>query len=268
MPRSRKDEPAVTPANTAGTSQTIIKALWVLRALRNAEKDIGVTEISRTVDLPMTTVHRILRTLVMAGYVVQNADTDHYHLGREAFLLGRAVAETLGFDTAVPLLEHLSEATGESVNLVVRDGNQGLVVLRIESQQPLRFTQPIGTKIPLYCTSSGKALLAFADDPVEEVKRLGELVALTPATITSPPQLLEELGEIRKRLFSVNCSERIPGVCGIAAPVLGSDGVVVAALAVQGPEFRIPGTRIAEIGPLVISAAQAIAAALPRGYRI
>ncbi|MDA8147493.1 MAG: IclR family transcriptional regulator [Actinomycetota bacterium] len=272
MPRRREGEPAgasrTEPGGTAGTSPAILKALWVLRALRIAERDMGVADIARTVGLPMTTVHRILKTLVVAGYVVQNAETDQYHLGREAFLLGRAVAETLGFDTAQPLLEHLSATTGESVNLVVRDGNQGLVVLRIESDQPLRYIQPVGTTIPLYCTSSGKALLAFSADPAGEVDRLGELEALTPRTITSPPKLVEELHAIRERLFSVNRGERIAGVCGIAAPVLGSDGVAVAALAVQGPEFRIPDARIAEIGPLVIGAAQAIAATLPRGFQL
>ncbi|MHB1547536.1 MAG: IclR family transcriptional regulator domain-containing protein, partial [Acidimicrobiales bacterium] len=81
-------------------------------------------------------------------------------------------------------------------------------------------------------------------------------------------KLVEELHAIRERLFSVNRGERIAGVCGIAAPVLGSDGVAVAALAVQGPEFRIPDARIAEIGPLVIGAAQAIAATLPRGFQL
>lgn len=245
-----------------------MRALWVLRALRIADGELGVADIARTVGLPMTTVHRILRTLLAAGYVVQNADTERYHLGREAYLLGRAVATTLGFDAALPLLEHLAEKTGESVNLVVRDGTMGLVVLRIESQQALRFTQPVGTRIPLHCTSTGKVLLAFAKDPEAELRALGQLERFTPDTITSPERLLDELKGVREQLYSVNRGERIPGVCGVAAPVLGSDGAVVAGLAVQGPEFRIPVSRVEDLAPLVISTAQAIAAALPRGYQI
>ncbi|MHB1889745.1 MAG: IclR family transcriptional regulator [Acidimicrobiales bacterium] len=256
------------PDQPAGTSQSVMRALRVLRAMRVADGELGVAEIARTVGLPMTTVHRILKTLLVAGYVVQNAATERYHLGREAYLLGRAVANTLGFDAALPLLEHLADETGESVNLVVRDGNEGLVVLRIESQQALRFTQPVGTKIPLHFTSTGKVLLAFGPDPEAEVRALGSLQRFTPETITSPPQLLHELETIRKQLFSVNRGERIPGVCGVAAPVLGSDGTVVAGLAVQGPEFRLPASRVEDLAPLVISVAQAIAAALPRGYQI
>lgn len=256
------------PTDTAGGSQTIIRALWVLRVLRDSGTDVRVTDVSRAVHMPSSTVHRILRTLVAAGYVVQNSETERYRLGREAYLLGRAAGHTLGFDAAMPLLEHLADATGESVNLVVRDGDQGLVVLRVESRQPLRFTQPTGTRIPLHCTSSGKVLLAFAGDLNNEVARLGELERLTPNTVTSPRALRAELATVRARQFSVNKGERIPGVCGVAAPVLGPEGGAIAALAVQGPEFRMSDERIAELAPLVIKTAQSILDALPRGYQI
>jgi IclR family acetate operon transcriptional repressor len=251
-----------------GGSQAILRALAVLRALRLAEGELGVAEIARSVGLPASTVHRILRTLVVAGYVVQNAASERYHLGREAYLLGRAVADSLGFDAALPLLEELAADTGESVNLVVRDRSEGLVVLRIESSQPLRFTQPVGTRIPLHCTSSGKVLLAYTDDPEGDVRSLGTLERFTPATITSPERLLAELIAIRRRNYSVNRAERIPGVCGVAAPVLGADGTAIAALAVQGPEFRIPDSRVKALAPKVISVAKAIAGTLPAGYQL
>jgi IclR family acetate operon transcriptional repressor len=175
----------------------------------------------------------------------------------------------LGFDEAMPLLERLAEATGESVNLVIRDGDEGLVVLRVESSHPLRFIQSVGARIPLYCTSTGKVLLAFAgDDLHEEVARLGELHRLTPTTVTSPRDLLHDLEEIRERGFSINKGERIPGVYGVAAPVLTSDGTASTALAVQGPEVRIPDERVSELGQLVVETAKAIAATMPSGYQL
>ena len=251
----------------AGT-QTITRALSVLRVLRDAEGDVGVTELARALNLHASTAHRIVRALVAAGYVAQNTQTERYRLGRAAFLLGRAAGRTLGFDAAMPLLEQLGESTGESVNLVVRDGDEGLVVLRVESQQPLRFTQPVGARIPLYCTSTGKALLAFAGDLHAEVARLGELKRLTSTTITSPRDLLRDLEEIRDRQYSINMGERVPGVCGVAAPVPGTDGIASAALAVQGPQIRIPDERVAELGVLVIETARAIAAIMPSGYQL
>ncbi|MGH3436102.1 MAG: IclR family transcriptional regulator [Sciscionella sp.] len=267
--RTVHDLASTPPSNgqVAGT-QTITRALSVLHVLRDAEGDVGVTEIARALQLHTSTTHRIVRALVAAGYVVQNIQTERYRLGREAFLLGRAAGHSLGFDAALPLLERLAEATGESVNLVVRDRDHALVVLRIESQQELRFTQPVGARIPLYCTSTGKVLLAFAGDLYAEVARLGELKRLTATTITSPRELLRDLEQIRQRRFSVNRAERIPGVCGVAAPVLGAHGIASAALAVQGPAIRMPDERVEQLAPLVLETADAIVATIPTGYQL
>ena len=261
--------PPELPRNeqVAGT-QTIARALSVLGVLRDASSDVGVIELARALNLHASTAHRILRALVAAGYAVQNAQTERYRLGPAAFLLGRAAERTLGFDEAMPLLEQLAESTGESVNLVIRDGDEGLVVLRVESQHPLRFIQPVGARIPLYCTSTGKVLLAFGGDLHEEVARLGELIRLTPTTITSPRELLRDLEETRERRFSINRGERVPGVYGVAAPVLTTEGIASTALAVQGPEIRIPDDRVPQLGQLVIETAQAIAAIMPSGYRL
>lgn len=249
-------------------AQTIARAFRVLRVLRDAEGDVGVMELARELGLHSSTAHRIVRALVAAGYVVQHTQTERYRLGHEAFLLGFAAGHSLGFDAALPVLERLSESTGESVNLVVRDGSQGIVVLRVESKQLLRFAQPVGARIPLYCTSTGKALLAFAANPRAEVERLGELDRLTRTTIVSPEDLLRELDEIRTRGYSVNKGERVPGVRGVAAPVMPTAETVTAALAVQGPEIRMPDERIAELGHLVIQTSQLIAAKIPAGYQL
>jgi len=251
----------------AGT-QTITRALNVLGVLRDANTDVGVIELARALDLHASTTHRILRALVAANYVVQNAQTERYRLGPAAFLLGRAAERTLGFDEAMPLLEKLAGVTEESVNLVIRDGDEGLVVLRVESEHPLRFIQPVGARIPLYCSSTGKVLLAFGGDLHEEVARLGEMQRLTPRTITSPRDLLRELEEIRDRGYGVNRGERIPGVYGVAAPVLTTDGIATTALAVQGPEIRITDERVPELGRLVIETADAIAAIMPSGFQL
>jgi IclR family acetate operon transcriptional repressor len=268
MPSVRQQSSA-SPANgqVAGT-QTIARSLSVLRVLRDAHDDVGVTEIARAVGLHASTAHRIVKALVAAGYVAQNGRSERYRLGREAFLLGHAAGRTLGFDAAMPLLDQMAQTTGESVNLVVRDGQEALVVLRVESRQPLRFGQPVGTRIPLYCTSSGKALLAFASDPPAEVAQLGTLERLTSTTITSPEDLLRDLAETRARGYSINRAERVAGVCGLAAPVPGTEGSSIAALAVQGPEIRITEDRISELGRLVIETAQAVRATVPAGYEI
>lgn len=248
-------------------AQTVVRALAVLGLLREAPSEVGVTEVARSLSLNTSTAHRILRALVAEGYVSQNPESDRYRLGREAFLLGLAAERKLGFAAVTPILERLRDLTGESTNMVVRDGAQGLVVLRVESEQPLRFTQPAGTRIPLYCTSSGKALLAFAPEVTTGLEEL-ELVRRTPVTTTSRAKLLRELKAIREVGYSVNRGERIPGVYGVAAPILDPDGTSAGAVAVQGPAVRVSEERIPELGELVVEFAAEVKATLPNGYRI
>lgn len=250
-------------------AQTVTRALAVLGVLRRASGDIGVTEIARELSLHASSTHRILKALMAEGYVSQNPETDRYRLGRESFLLGLAAQRNLGFSAVTPVLERLRNETGESANVVVRDGDHGLVVVRVESHYPLRYTQDVGTRLPLYCTSTGKALLAFSADLKAEVERIGRLVALTSRTITSKKALLRELDDVRRRGYSVNRGERNPGVCGVAAPILDpAGGVATAAVAVQGPTVRIPEERTETLGGTVVDAAAEIAKVLPPGFQI
>ena len=194
----------------------------------------------------MTTAHRTLRALLSAGYVAQNPETDRYRLGEQAFLLGLAAGRTLGLTAVTPILERVRDETGESANLVVRDGNEGLVVLRVESEQPLRFTQQAGARIPLHCTSSGKALLAFAPDPTGALADL-ELTKMTSLTVTSRKALLRDLAEIRARLQHQPRRADPRGVRGRRARARRPRSTV-AAVAVQGPAVRVTEDRYAPLG--------------------
>jgi len=255
------------PEDEVGGTRAIGRALAVLGALRDAKGELAFTEIVNRLDLNASTVHRILRALVSAGYVSKNPQ-DRYRLGREAFLLGHAAEHGLGFDLVLPALERAAETTGESVNLVIRNGSEGVVVLRVESKQRLRFAQPVGTRIPLHCTSTGKVMLAFSDDPKAELAQFGRLSRETPATITSKRVLADELAAIRRTGYGVNRAERVPGVHGVAAPVRIADAPVSAAVAVQGPDIRMPEERIAELGRVVIDLAAEVATLLPAGWEM
>jgi len=249
-------------------AQTIHRALAVLSLLRRATADVGVSDIGQELGLHTSTAHRILRALLADGFVSQNPESGRYRLGRESLLLGLGAERTLGFSVAEPLLEQLCEQTGESVNLVVRDGDRGLVVLRVDSVQPLRFSQPTGTRIPLYCTSSGKVLMAFGGDPKAEVDRLGELVALTGSTVTSRKALVRELREVQEQGYALNEGERNPGVSGVAVPVFDAEGQIMAALALQGPQVRLPEARLRELGAGLSGVAKEVSVVLPAAGRV
>ena len=242
--------------NPSGT-QAIDRAFDVLSSFVQCPEQ-GITDIAERTRLKPSTVHRIVRALVSSGYLEQRQDTDHYRFGHAALVLGHSAREALGFDVAMPILEQLGGETGESINMGVRDGSEVVVVLRVESVQPLRFDQPAGSRISLHCSSMGKSLLAFGDANIDGL----ELTKITPTTITTKVALRRELEETRSRGFSYDLEESIPGVSCVGAPILDADGQAVAAIGVQAPTVRMTPERQAAIGRRLIQATAEISAAM------
>lgn len=246
----------IEPKPSTGT-KAIDRALGVLSSFV-ASPEQGITEIAAASDLSPSTAHRIVRALVESGYVEQSAETDRYHLGHAAHVLGQSARESWGFDRALPVLERIGGLTGESVNMGIADGNEVVVVLRVESVQPLRFDQPAGSRISMHCSSMGKALLAFGSEELPDLN----FAKVTTKSITSKAAYETELKKARKRGYSTDDEESIDGVCCVAAPILNSNDVAVAAIAVQGPAVRMTPQRIKAISPLVMEAAEEIQATL------
>lgn len=248
-------------------AQAISRAFAVLHLVRDRVRDVGVGEIARDLGLNLSTAHRIVRALVNEGYLAQNETNERYYLGGSALLLGQAAYRNFRLDVVRPVLERLSARTGESVNLGVLAGNHAIVVERVESPEPLRFTQPPGTRTPLHASAMGKALLAFNSEL--EARFLGSPGALEPIlpnTRTRARDLRAELEEIRARGWSTDDEESHLGVRCVGAPVQDGPGASRAAIAVQAPAVRLPTGRFADIAPDVVQAAKDIAALLPPGH--
>lgn len=242
------DAPASQPRSGA---QAVERALAVLRCVEADDSGVGITEIAQRASLTVSTAHRLARTLTEAGLLIQDPRTEHYQLGPTLVVLGRKAEQRLGYQQALPLLEKLAAATGESINLGIRAGNEVRVVLDVVSRQPLRFSQAPGSRVPMHVSAMGKCLLANSGDIDDEIRRLGDLVQATHRTITDRDQLRAELELVRERGWALNDEERNPGVRAIAAPVLQPDGGVLGAVAVQGPTVRITDDRLPELAALL-----------------
>lgn len=251
---------AKTNGASASGTQAIDRALEVLSSFV-VEPEQGITELARRSELSPSTVHRIVRALVGAGYLEQNVETERYHLGHAAVVLGQSAGESLGFERALPVLERLGGETGESVNMGVRDGNDVVVVLRVESVQPLRFDQPPGSRISLHCSSMGKSLLAFGKGGYSGLK----LRPVTAFTITTKAALERDLDFAREHGFATDSEESIEGVSCVAAPILNAEGIAVAAIAVQAPTVRMPPERRDVLAKRVMAASEEIRETL--GFR-
>jgi IclR family acetate operon transcriptional repressor len=248
-------------------AQTISRAFAVLRIFCDHRGDLGVGAVSKELGLNLSTTHRIVRALVAEGYLAQNTNNERYYLGTAALLLGQAAHRNFALEVVTPALRRLSERTGESVNLGVLVAGGAVVVERIESDNPLRFTQPPGTRTPLHASAMGKALLAFNPDAERQLlKGVKRLERITPNTHVSPRALRSDLERTRARGWSVDDEESHTAVRCVGAPILDSAGMARAAIAAQAPAIRVPAHRLDELGPEVASAAKEISALLPPGH--
>ena len=191
------------------------KAVGVLRALR-AEGPLGLAELQQATGLPRATAHRLAVALEEHG-LVRRDSAGRFCLGFELIAMGRAAADAFPLgDIARPLLVRLRDATGESVQLFVREGNERRCVVSLQSPHGLRWIVPEGAVLPLEVGSAGRVLLAT------ELLRGGSLESV---------------------------EEREAGVASVSAPVRASDGRVIAAISVSGPVerlTRLPGKRFGD----------------------
>ncbi|MBB5084970.1 IclR family transcriptional regulator [Nonomuraea endophytica] len=234
--------------------QNVVNALRALEEVA-ARQPIGVGELSRALGLPKSTVQRSLRTLHEAGWIrPAGGEVTRWLVTTKALQVGRR-AELGLRDVAMPVMEELRQRTGETVHLMVPEGDAVVLIERLETDKPLRIVLPLGIRLPLHASANGKAVLAHL--PGE----LPPLESYTSATITDPTVLREELAVIRAQGWAANRGEWRSDIAAVAAAVLGADGPV-ATLSVSCPATRMTDELRPEYGKLVTESAARIAAAL------
>lgn len=240
--------------------QNVLNTLKVLEAL--GERGVaGVSELARDVGLPKTTVQRALGTLHQAQWIrpANGGLRQGWELTSKVLQVARfaGAGDTLR-DAALPVLQELNERTGESIHLLVRDGDGVVLVERLEGVHPVRTVRAIGSVTPLHAGATGKAILAqLPDDEVDALVARG-LQRLTPSTITDPDDLRSELEQVRARGYAVNEGESWVGLCALGAAVCDAEGTPVAAVSISAPADRIPPAVRPEWGALVADAARRI----------
>ena len=235
-----------TPNRTAARDKNFIaltdKLFGVLEAFsQNPKAPVTLEEITQSVGLAKTTVHRLLYSMKKIGYVDQNEQSGKYMLAPKFFELGRAVLPYQRVAAlARPLLENLRVRCGESVHVGVLDKGLITYIAVLESQNPYRCAAVIGEVNFAHSTAIGKCLLAeLSEQQVEEVIREHGLSKLARNTITNGTQLLQELRRVHEEGVAINIEENIDGVICVAAPVRDQSGQTVAALSVSGPAIRM-----------------------------
>ena len=242
--------------------QTLDHAIAILEALSAEGRETGVVELGRILDMPKSTVHRVLSTLRDHRFVEQNGFSGKYRLGLKLWELGCSYMAQLELNRIVrPYLEWLTLHSGESSHLAVLDRNEVVYLHILESDRPMRAFVRAGSRTPAHCTAAGKALLAHEDQTtIEDVIKSG-LSAYTAYTITEPEQFRSELDHVRELGYAISYGEYLADIAGVGAPVWDQSGHVVAAIAVSGPAV---GFNIDRLAALVSQAATK--ASMAMGY--
>jgi IclR family KDG regulon transcriptional repressor len=244
------------------------KTLRILRLFGERQTEWGLGALAREVNIPKTTVYRILRVLRMHGYLVQDPDSRRFRLGLGALELGHRAYEGLELSrVARPIMEQVAAQTDETVLLQVVDSERRRVVCieRVQQRSGLQLILEVGATAPLHAGCSSKVLLAFLPEAQIEAVIAEGLPAVTPRTITDPGRLRGELEQIRRQGYAVSIEETDVGVAGVSVPVRDRSERPVASLSISGPLARINEANIGRFVEIGTSGADQISALL--GYR-
>lgn len=223
-----------------------------------AQESIGVTEVARRVGINPSTVYRILTTFKAHGYLDQDSD-NRYHAGNGLLkLVGPVLARLQPSKVARPIMVRLARNTGESVNLMVPDGDQGIYVDTVQGTQSIRMVVNVGKREYFHCSAVGKAILAYL--PQEEFDKIvsAGLPKLTSKTITDPAALAEHLELVREQGYAIDDEEGEEGTRCIGAPIMNELGEIAGAISIAGPSFRMSTSQLESYAPFIKSAAAEI----------
>jgi IclR family KDG regulon transcriptional repressor len=234
--------------------ESVAKALTILTLFKFNKPEWGVTEIARELGMQKSTVFRLLATMQEFGFVRKTREGTGYRLGMRVFELGSVVANTFDLrDIALSYLHKISEQTGETVHLGVLNETDAMSIETVDGSNTLKSSILIGKRTPVYCTSVGKAILAFQSPQVQkEIIEKTNFVRFTDNTIVDPEAFTAELELTFKRGYAVDDMEHEVGVRCIAAPIWDSYGKALASLSVSGPSIRITKAKIPELAELIM----------------
>jgi len=242
------------------------RALTVLETLAHSRKGYSVSELSRRLELPKSSVHLILRTLERRGYLQKHAASGRYRFGLKLVGLGRAALEGVELrDEARPALTSLAHATDLTVHMGVLERSEVVIIERIESTSAVRVVSWVGRRLDANSTAVGKALLAF-QPPEEQERQLrsDRLPRHNDRTIATIPGLKRELERVRAQGYSLCDEEDEIGVRCVGAPILNEHGCAVAAISVAGTTTQIPADRMPALADAVVATAREISGGLQR----
>lgn len=247
--------------------QSVERCFTILGHLSTPDTFFSLEDLTQKTGLNKTTCFRFLKTMRRLGLVDQDPAAKTYQLGPAMVSLGLRALKGMNLrQAALPVLQQLRDETQETVNLSLLSGSEIIFLERVMSDYLVNANINIGDRLPVYCASMGKVILAFMSEAhADEIVAKLEFKARTDRTLTSPAALRKELAQIRSRGYAINNEELERGLRAVAAPVIGFSGEAFAAINVAWATARHPSRRsFAAFAAKVVAAAKKISLAM--GY--
>lgn len=247
----------------SGSNQSVEKTLLIIETLASAHSPMRLSELAKAVDMPPSTVLRMVNTLVNLGYARQEDEpSKRYALTTRFLRIGQQAAEHIDIrEISHPLLLELSQKTGQSSCLSICDQNKVRYLDVVEgSGSMVAIRQRIGGSARMHCTGSGKLfLMQYTDEQLDEFISQRGLPPLTPNTVTNKAELCHELKTCLRRGYAMDDEECEIGVRCAAAPVYDYAGRVIAAISISGIISHMQKLRVEmEMVPLLLEAAEKV----------
>jgi IclR family transcriptional regulator, KDG regulon repressor len=246
--------------------KSVSRALDIVTIVSMKKGGMGVTEISKQMDINKSSVYRILSTLVQYGYIDQDDETGRYKLGYKFLEISSKLLESIDLrEEAKPFLQELENETNEVIHLVVYDQGEVVYIEKLEGNETLRMHSKVGKRAPMHCTAVGKAILAHLPTSVALgiLERKG-MVVHTDKTITDKDIFTQELKQVKEKGFALDLEENEYDITCIAAPIFDHLGKVIAAVSISGPTIRMKDARLIQLQKRMILIGMQISARL--GY--
>jgi len=237
-----------------GIIKSVQKSLKVLRYIMSATDEVSVNELVEEFGYNRSTVHHMLKTMKVEGFITQNQRTKNYNIGSEIFngwIKDRDMHNYLM--RLKPTIKEIVEKCKETTTMFVRENDRAICVLGEESEQIIKAYLMIGREIPLYCTAAGRAMLAYLpQDEVEKILQISGMKKYMKKTTVDKNELYENLAEVRDKGYAIEKEEFEELINAVGIPILNKENRPVASVSVVGPIMRFTDDKIKECIPFLL----------------
>ncbi len=244
---------SITDRNRNKSVQVLERGFAILEEIARNNGEAPLAVLGKGLQIPRSTIHRILSSLMDLGYVDQNPESGWYRMGLKVLALSSVILENLDIRrVAHKYLEDLMDETGHTANLVVLDRNEVVYIAKVTGKKGSGTFSLIGTRAPVHVTGAGKVLLSeLAQMDIIQMLRTKGMSKLTKYSITEIEAFLDELVKVRKQGYAFDNQECEMGARCIAVPVRDHTGRIIASVSISGAANQLKTDSTVEIAAVV-----------------